>query len=80
MGGKQTQNDHQTFANEMNHIQSYTRELSVSELTPAMRVHFILGEEGDKAGKIVPRPVFSEMEEFKSDGGTTDGEWKEIAR
>lgn len=45
-----------------------------------MRVHFILGEEGDKPGQIVPHPVFSEMEEFKSDEGSTDGEWKEIAR
>ena len=43
---------------------------SVSDLPPSMRVRFILGEDAD------PHPIFSEMEEFKSE----DGEWKEIAR
>ena len=53
------------------------RELS--DLPPSMRVRFILGEDADKPGQNEPRPVFSEMEEFKSENGT-DGEWKEVAR
>ncbi len=44
-----------------------------------MRVHFILGEDADKPGQNEPRPVFSEMEEFKTEDGT-DGQWKEVAR
>lgn len=44
-----------------------------------MRVRFILGEDADKPGQNEPHPVFSEMEEFKTDDGT-DGEWKEVAR
>jgi hypothetical protein len=49
------------------------------DLPPSMRVRFILGEDADKPGQNEPRPVFSEMEEFKSEDGT-DGEWKEVAR
>ena len=48
-------------------------------MLPAMRVRFILGEDADKPGQNESRPIFSEMEEFKSEDGV-DGEWKEIAR
>lgn len=54
-------------------------KLSSKDLPPSMRVRFILGEDADNPGQIEPRPVFSEMEEFKSEDGT-DGQWKEIAR
>lgn len=42
-------------------------------------MRFILGEDADNPGQMEPRPVFSEMEEFKTEDGT-DGQWKEIAR
>ena len=48
-------------------------------MLPAMRVRFILGEDADKPGQNESRPIFSEMEEFKSEDGV-DGEWIEIAR
>uniref|UniRef100_A0A0P5GM72 Anion exchange protein n=1 Tax=Daphnia magna TaxID=35525 RepID=A0A0P5GM72_9CRUS len=55
------------------------RSEAMQDLPPSMRVRFILGEDADKPGQNEPRPIFSEMEEFKSEDGT-DGEWKEVAR
>ncbi|XP_046442377.1 sodium bicarbonate cotransporter 3-like isoform X1 [Daphnia pulex] len=55
------------------------RSEAMQDLPPSMRVRFILGEDADKPGQNEPRPVFSEMEEFKSEDGT-GGEWKEVAR
>lgn len=43
-----------------------------------MRVRFILGKDADKPG-LEAHPIFSEMEEFVSEGGN-EGEWKETAR